>query len=85
MRRRLIPPPNNSLNRSILLNPCLLSPAVLKAWAAESNPVLRFGLITDVLQDIIPDAEQRIRLFGVERAVPEFQTGRSGSPSPQKL
>jgi Icc protein len=75
------------MNRRTFLNTCLLAPAVLKAWAAESNPVLRFGIITDVHQDIIPDAEQRIRLFGeeMERASVDFvlQCGDFCQPKPE--
>lgn len=45
-----------------------LAPAALNAWAADPPRLTRFGLITDIHQDIIPDAEARVNAFNADIA-----------------
>ena len=74
------------MNRRTFLTRCLLTPAVLRAWAADTPSILRFGIITDVHHDIMPDAIERIRTFGaaMEHASVDFvlQCGDFCQPKP---
>lgn len=75
------------MNRRTFLRTGLLAPAVLKAWATDTPHLLRFGIITDVHHDIMPDAIERIRTFGaeMERASADFvlQCGDFCQPKPE--
>lgn len=61
-------------NRRVFLQSLLLSPAVLRSWAADAAPRVRFGLITDVHQDIMHDGADRLGAFAkaMARSRPDF-------------
>lgn len=78
--------------RRAFIHRVVLAPAVLAGWAghataAESDRRVRFGLITDVHQDVMPDGVERIRAFvaAMKAAEPDFvvQLGDFCVPAPR--
>lgn len=79
-------------SRRVFLQRVALAPAVLAAWAGHSTAAassrrVRFGLITDVHQDVMPDGIERIRAFlaAMKAAAPDFilQLGDFCVPAPR--
>ena len=52
-----------TVNRRVFLKTALLAPAALRVWAADAPAAVRFGLISDVRQDVMPDGVERLRAF----------------------
>ena len=61
-------------SRRVFLRTLLLSPAVLRAWAADAPTRVRFGLITDIHQDVMHDGMERVGAFvqAMEKSAPDF-------------
>lgn len=61
-------------SRRRFLQTIALVPAVLEAWGAEKSSRVRFGIITDVHQDVMHDGVERVRAFGeaMAKSAPDF-------------
>lgn len=61
-------------SRRAFLQTILLAPAVIRSWAADAAPRVRFGVISDVHQDVMHDGVQRVAAFAdaMGKTAPDF-------------
>lgn len=62
------------LSRRNFIRTIALSPAVMGAWAADAAQRVRFGIITDVHQDVMHDGVERVTAFAeaMNKLTPDF-------------